>query len=103
MAQGNLQSTYKRPALPFKEYEAELERAQITLSDSIYNSSSMQDWLNHPVKKYRKTDKANQKLGAADPPKRPLYRRKSQTDLLKVAFAITDHESNSGFGVKSDP
>jgi mediator of RNA polymerase II transcription subunit 13 len=105
MVQGSLQSAYKRPALPFKEYEAELERAQITLSDSIYNSSSMQNWLNHPVKKYRKTEKTNQKQGgASEPPKKPLYRRKSQTDLLKLSFAVNGHETNNILNcVKIDP
>ena len=82
--------------MPFKEYEAELHRAQITLSDSIYNSASMQDWLNHPVKKYRRTEKGNQKMGiVAEPPKRPLYRRKSQTDLLKLSFAANGTDSNA--------
>ena len=105
MVQAILQSAYKRPALPFKEYEAELERAQVTLSDSIYNSSSMQDWLNHPVKKYRRTEKINQKQGgASEPPKKPLYRRKSQTDLLKLSFAVNGHETNNILNcVKVDP
>ena len=104
LGQLNLQSTCKRPALPFKEYEAELHRAQITLSDSIYNSASMQDWLNHPVKKYRRTEKGNQKMGiVAEPPKRPLYRRKSQTDLLKLSFAANGTDSNAVLsGIKTE-
>ena len=98
-------SSYKRPALPYKEYEDELQRTQITLSDSIYNSSSMQDWLNHPVRKYRKTEKINQKQGGTiEAPKKPLYRRKSQTDLLNLSFAVNGHITNTLLnGLKVDP
>ena len=105
MVQINPQNSYKRPALPCKEYENELHRTQITLSDSIYNSSSMQDWLNHPVRKYRKMEKINQKSGGTiEVPKKPLYRRKSQSDLLNLSYAINGHISSVLLnGVKSDP
>ena len=105
LVQINPQSSYKRPALPFKEYEDELQRTQVTLSDSIYNSSSMQDWLNHPVRKYRKTEKCNQKSGGTvEAPKKPLYRRKSQTDLLNLSFAVNGHVTSTLLnGLKLDP
>ena len=97
--------SYKRPALPYKEYEVELKKTQVTLSDHIYDSGSMHDWLNHPIKKYRRSADSvsrNQKSGSVassnDPPKRPMYRRKSQSDMLQVAMGLP-FLNGSGAGV----
>ena len=67
----------KRPALPYKEYEAELMREGNTLSDSVYDSESMQHWLNHPVKKFR----SGHGRDSNEQPYKPFYRRRSQNDL----------------------
>ena len=76
---------FKRPALPFKEYEAELSKEGKALSDSVYDAESMTHWLNHPVKKFRSHpgSATGAQKGDKPSPKRPFYRRKSQTDFYK--------------------
>ena len=68
---------FKRPALPLKEYQTELEREEV-LSDDVYNHKAMQHWLNYPVKKFRPTES---KKGD---PFRPLYRRHSQASMIEA-------------------
>eukprot|EP00095_Tigriopus_kingsejongensis_P006785 maker-scaffold794_size96255-snap-gene-0.18 protein:Tk06785 transcript:maker-scaffold794_size96255-snap-gene-0.18-mRNA-1 annotation:"thyroid hormone receptor-associated" len=67
--------SFKRPALPMKEYEEELSREDL-LSDHVYDYRSMQHWLNHPVKKFRPTESRN------GDPLRPIYRRNSQANVF---------------------
>jgi hypothetical protein len=66
----------KRPALPLKEYELELQREE-SLSDIIYDYQALHHWLNHPVKKFRPSE------SRMDDPKRPMYRRNSQATLFE--------------------
>ena len=69
-------SSFKRPALPMKEYEGDLETEHLRLSDTIYDTDSIRLWLNHPVKRFKPTDSRH------NDPFKPLYRRQSQAELL---------------------
>lgn len=83
-----VQAPVKRPSLPLKEYELELLKED-SLSDVIYDYQAMQDWLNHPVKKFRPSDPRN------SDPKRPMYRRQSQANLFHTEVETTS--------IKKDP
>merc|ERR1719244_1600033 len=63
----------KRPALPAKDYETVTDSLSLT---SAYDYSAMTAWLSHPVKKSRPNESLKPN------PLRPLYRRKSQSDLF---------------------
>ena len=69
-------NSFKRPALPMKEYEGDLETEHLRLSDTIYDTDSIRLWLNHPVKRFKPTDSRH------NDPFKPLYRRQSQAELL---------------------
>ncbi len=84
----------KRPALPSKEYEVELRREDF-LSDSVYDYRSMRHWLNHPVKRFRPSERKASAAGGGgggggDDPPRPMYRRNSQA----VAYANAGNPSS---------
>ena len=68
--------SFKRPALPMKEYEGDLETEHLRLSETIYDTDSIRLWLNHPVKRFKPTDSRH------NDPFKPLYRRQSQAELL---------------------
>ena len=108
---------FKRPALPLKEYERELER-EGALSDDIYDHNALQHWLNYPVKKFRPVEN---KRGD---PFRPMYRRSSQANVFDVAAAavhqapqdsssvaaaavtnaaVDEHKVNGVDGIKEEP
>ena len=67
----------KRPALPTKEYEEDLETESLNMSETIFDTSSIRLWLNHPVKRFKPMDSKY----SLDPLK-PAYRRQSQVDLI---------------------
>jgi len=77
----------KRPALPAKEYEEISDSLSLT---SAYDYSAMTAWLSHPVKKSRPCE------GTKLSPKRPMYRRKSQSEL----FASIDLDHKATVAVK---
>jgi hypothetical protein len=87
----NSSGSFKRPALPTKEYEDGLETEQL-LSDTILDTESIRSWLNHPVKRFKPTD-----LKSNDPLK-PLYRRQSQADVLLNVEAVEQPGCGGGLG-----
>ena len=58
----------KRPALPTKEYEVDLESENLHMSEHIFDTSSIRLWLNHPVKRFKPTDSKH------NDPFKPAYR-----------------------------
>ncbi len=74
--------SFKRPALPQKEYEEVLEREDV-LSDNVYDHEMLHNWLNYPVKKFRKTDSRK------GDPFRPMYRRQSQGNVFEAQEVAT--------------
>ena len=86
---------FKRPALPLKEYQAELEREEV-LSDDVYDHKSLQHWLNYPVKKFRPIES---KKGDAF---RPLYRRNSQANMIEAISTAPCAAATSNSAVPHD-
>ncbi len=97
-----LMNPFKRPALPTKEYEEDLETENLNMSDLIYDTNSIRLWLNHPVKRFKPTD-----LKQNDP-FRPAYRRLSQADAMlsgnpNEAVEFNEDASSFGVNVKQEP
>ena len=63
-----LSAAVKRPALPTKEYEVDLESENLHMSEHIFDTSSIRLWLNHPVKRFKPTDSKH------NDPYKPAYR-----------------------------
>lgn len=82
-------SSFKRPALPMKEYEGDLETEHLRLSDTIYDTDSIKSWLNHPVKRFKPTDSRH------NDPFKPLYRRQSQAELMTNADQVNSVTSQN--------
>uniref|UniRef100_T1IJV1 Mediator of RNA polymerase II transcription subunit 13 n=1 Tax=Strigamia maritima TaxID=126957 RepID=T1IJV1_STRMM len=108
----------KRPSLPFKVYEDQMEEE--LLSDGLYDYSALNAWLNHPVKKFKPEQKAEIKSTSrpgsvsenqASPMKEPLTPQSQLANDLLPAKAADPYEfedemppvfSMSGFKSKNE-
>ncbi|KAK9883147.1 hypothetical protein WA026_001345 [Henosepilachna vigintioctopunctata] len=79
-------SLLKRPLLTSKEYEVELGEEEQTL-EMLYDYSTMDAWLNHPVKRFKPNSKEN-------------LRHSSRTDLYSMY--IHNGVSNVNFDLVSN-
>lgn len=89
---------FKRPYLPTKEYEEELDKED-TLSDTVYDHKSLRHWLNHPVKRFRPSEQRN------GDPLRPMYRRSSQANVFDGEEETESAETKVGMAqeIKEEP
>uniref|UniRef100_A0A8D9A536 Mediator of RNA polymerase II transcription subunit 13 n=1 Tax=Cacopsylla melanoneura TaxID=428564 RepID=A0A8D9A536_9HEMI len=82
----------KRPVLQSRDYEECLAEDDAMPSTLLYDYSTLDAWLDHPVKRFKTSDTRSELPVTARPPGAPLYPPSSSSP-----------SPNSGFGIKQEP
>ncbi|XP_072397237.1 mediator of RNA polymerase II transcription subunit 13 isoform X2 [Diabrotica undecimpunctata] len=89
----------KRPFLISKEYEVALGEEEQTL-EMLYDYSTMDAWLNHPVKKFKPDNKDSQRVNRSG--KQDIYALYDKSYLFNQTTEVVNNNKNQQVTVKQE-